>query len=155
MGLPWCVTFALQDDGWLLRSKITWIKKAPMPESVGNRPSNATEELFLFARNPSYSYDNQAVREESGTNLRNHWILGPDSSGVPHPAVLLKELVRRCIFLGSQPGDVILDPLSGSGTSGVVAAQPSRKASLVELNPVYAQQSRARINQDLQLTMIP
>ena len=153
MGLPWCVAFALQDDGWLLRSKITWIKKAPMPESVGNRPSNATEELFLFAKTPSY-YDNQVVREESGASLRSYWILGSDSSGVPHPAVLLKELVRRCIFLGNQPGDVILDPLSGSGTSGAVAAQSSRRASLVELNPVYAQQSRARINQDLQLTMI-
>ena len=54
MGLPWRVAFALQEDGWLLRSKITWIKKAPMPESVRNRPSNATEELFLFAKNPGY-----------------------------------------------------------------------------------------------------
>ncbi|MCY4054869.1 MAG: site-specific DNA-methyltransferase [Cyanobacteria bacterium MAG CAR4_bin_6] len=155
MGLPWRVVFALQEDGWLLRSKITWIKKAPMPESVRNRPSNATEELFLFAKNPSYYYNNQAMREESGANLRNYWILGPDSSGVPHPAVFPRELARRCILLGSQPGDVILDPFSGSGTTGVVAAQSNRRAILVELNPVYAQQSQTRINQDLQLTMIP
>lgn len=155
MGLPWRVAFALQEDGWLLRSKITWIKKAPMPESVKNRPSNATEDIFLFAKNPSYYYDNQAVREESGANLRNYWVLGPDSSGVHHPAVFPRELARRCILLGSRPGDVILDPFSGSGTSGVVAAQSNRRAILVELNPVYAQQSRSRINQDLQLTMIP
>ena len=155
MGLPWRVAFALQEDGWLLRSKITWIKKAPMPESVRNRPSNATEELFLFAKNPGYHYDNQALREESGANLRNYWILGPDPSGVPHPAVFPRELARRCILLGSRPGDVILDPFSGSGTTGVVAAQSGRKAILVELNPVYAQQSRLRANQDLQLTMGP
>ncbi|WP_074457914.1 DNA-methyltransferase [Candidatus Synechococcus spongiarum] len=155
MGLPWRIAFALQEDGWLLRSKITWIKKAPMPESVRNRPSNATEDLFLFAKKPSYYYDNQAMREESGANLRNYWILGPDFSGVPHPAVFPRELARRCILLGSQPGDVILDPFSGSGTTGVVAAQSNRGAILVELNPVYAQQSRSRINQDLQLTMIP
>lgn len=155
MGLPWRVAFALQEDGWLLRSKITWIKKAPMPESVRNRPSNATEEIFLFAKNGSYYYDNQAVREESGANLRNYWILGPDSSGVPHPAVFPRELARRCIQLGSQPGDVILDPFSGSGTTGVVAAESNRRAILVELNPVYAQQSRLRLNQDLQLTMVP
>ena len=154
MGLPWRVVFALQEDGWLLRSKITWIKKAPMPESVRNRPSNATEELFLFARNPDYYYNNQAIREESGANLRNYWILGPDSSGAPHPAVFPRELARRCILLGSRPGDVILDPFSGSGTTGVVAAQSNRRAILVELNPVYAQQSQARINQDLQLTMV-
>lgn len=155
MGLPWRVAFALQEDGWLLRSKITWIKKAPMPESVRNRPSNATEEIFLFAKNGSYYYDNQAVREESGANLRNYWILGPDSSGVPHPAVFPRELARRCIRLGSQPGDMILDPFSGSGTTGVVAAESNRRAILVELNPVYAQQSRLRLNQDLQLTMVP
>ena len=71
MGLPWRVAFALQEDGWLLRSKITWVKKAPMPESVTNRPSNATEEVFLFAKNPKYYYDNQAVREETDANLRN------------------------------------------------------------------------------------
>ena len=147
--------FALQEDGWLLRSKITWIKKAPMPESVRNRPSNATEEIFLFAKNGSYHYDNQAVREESGANLRNYWILGPDSSGVPHPAVFPRELAKRCIRLGSQPGDVILDPFSGSGTTGVVAAESNRRAILVELNPVYAQQSRLRLNQGLQLTMVP
>lgn len=155
MGLPWRVAFALQEDGWLLRSKITWIKKAPMPESVKNRPSNATEDIFLFAKNPSYYYDNQAAREASGANLRNYWILGPDSSSVPHPAVFPRELARRCILLGSQPGDVILDPFSGSGTTGVVAARSNRRAILVELNPVYARQSRLRINQDLQLTMIP
>lgn len=121
-------------------------RKPPLQRHRGTLP---------VCEKPSYSYDNQAVREESGAKLRSYWILGPDSSGVPHPAVLLKELVGRCILLGSQSGDVILDPLSGSGTSGIVAAQLSRRASLVELNPVYAQQSRARISQDLQLTMIP
>ena len=76
MGLPWRVAFALQDDGWLLRSKITWLKKAPMPESVKNRPSNATEEIFLFSKCAKYYYNNQAVREETGANLRNYWLLG-------------------------------------------------------------------------------
>ena len=112
MGLPWRVAFALQADGWLLRSKITWVKKAPMPESVRNRPSNATEEVFLFSKTPNYYYENQAVREETGANLRNYWLLGPDPSGTPHPAVFPKELARRCILLGSRPGDLVLDPFS-------------------------------------------
>jgi len=46
MGLPWRVAFALQADGWILRSRITWIKKTAMPESVKNRPTSATEEVF-------------------------------------------------------------------------------------------------------------
>ena len=146
MGLPWRVAFALQEDGWLLRSKITWVKKAPMPESVKNRPSNATEEIFLFSKNAHYYYDNQAVREETGANLRNYWMLGPDSSGTPHPAVFPRELARRCILLGSRYNDLILDPFSGSGTTGVAAIEAGRRAVLIELNQEYAAQSETRIN---------
>ena len=146
MGLPWRVAFALQADGWLLRSKITWVKKAPMPESVKNRPSNATEELFLFSKTPNYYYDNQAVREETGANLKNYWLLGPDSSGTPHPAVFPKELARRCILLGTRPGDLILDPFSGSGTTGLVAAELNRKAILIELNKEYVAHAKTRFD---------
>ncbi len=146
MGLPWRVAFALQTDGWLLRSKITWVKKAPMPESVKNRPSNATEEVFLFSKTPNYYYDNQAVREETGANLKNYWLLGPDSSGTPHPAVFPKELARRCILLGSRPGDLVLDPFSGSGTTGLVAAELNRKAVLIELNEEYVANSKTRLD---------
>ena len=146
MGLPWRVAFALQADGWLLRSKITWVKKAPMPESVKNRPSNATEEVFLFSKSPNYYYDNQAVREETGANLKNYWLLGPDSSGTPHPAAFPKELVRRCILLGTRPGDLVLDPFSGSGTTGMVAVELNRNAVLIELNEEYVSRSKTRIN---------
>jgi len=94
MGLPWRVAFALQADGWLLRSHITWIKKAPMPENVRNRPSRATEEIFLFAKKPEYYYDNEAVRERSGANLKNYWVLGPEPSESGHPAAFPRELAR-------------------------------------------------------------
>ncbi len=150
LGMPWRVAFALQADGWLLRSSITWIKKAPMPESVRNRPSNATEQVFLFSKTPKYFYDNQAIREETGANLRNYWLLGPDPGGTSHPAVYPRELVRRCILLGSRPGDTILDPFSGSGTTGVAAAELNRRAILIELNEDYAAQSRSRIDNGIQ-----
>ncbi len=146
MGLPWRVAFALQADGWLLRSKITWIKKAPMPESVKNRPSNATEEVFLFSKATRYYYDNRAVREESGANLRNYWLLGPDADGSPHPATFPRELARRCILLGSRPGDLILDPFSGSGTTGVAALELNRRAVLIELVDDYVAQARERLD---------
>lgn len=145
MGLPWRVAFALQADGWLLRSKITWVKKAPMPESVKNRPSNATEEVFLFSKTPNYYYDNQAVREETGANLKNYWLLGPDSSGTPHPAAFPKELARRCILLGTRSGDSVLDPFSGSGTTGMVAVELNRNAVLIELNEEYVSRSKTRV----------
>ena len=50
MGQPWRVAFALQDDGWLLRSAIVWHKPNPMPESVRDRPTNAYEMVFLLAK---------------------------------------------------------------------------------------------------------
>lgn len=144
IGLPWRVAFALQADGWILRSKITWVKKNAMPESVKNRPTNATEEVFMFAKSPTYFYDPNGVREESGANLRNHWILSPDSSRSGHPATFPRELARRCILLGSREGDTILDPFSGSGTTGIAANELNRKAILIELNPTYAEISKER-----------
>ncbi|MCY3542447.1 MAG: site-specific DNA-methyltransferase [Chloroflexi bacterium] len=153
MGLPWRVAFALQEDGWILRSNITWVKKAPMPESVKNRPSNATEEVFLFSKTARYYYDNQAVREETGANLRNYWVLGPDASGKPHPATFPRELSRRCILLGSRPHDLILDPFSGSGTTGVAAIETNRRAVLIELNEQYAAQSGARLGKGVRQSL--
>jgi site-specific DNA-methyltransferase (cytosine-N4-specific) len=144
MGLPWRVAFALQQDGWILRSKITWIKKTAMPESVKNRPTSATEEIFLLTKSISYFYDPHGVREETGANLRNYWILGPDPNNNGHPAAFPRELARRCILLGSKSGDTVLDPFGGSGTTGIAAKEEGRKAILVELNPAYAKISRER-----------
>ncbi len=154
MGLPWRVAFGLQEDGWILRSHITWVKKAPMPESVRNRPSNATESIFLFAKNPKYYYDNQDLREESGANLRNYWVLGPDPSSKGHPAAYPRELPRRCIRLGSEEGDTILDPFSGSGTTGAAAAELGRKSLLVELNQQFVTDSEDRLRGDVQRLLI-
>jgi site-specific DNA-methyltransferase (cytosine-N4-specific) len=145
MGLPWRVAFAMQEDGWILRSRITWIKKTAMPESVRNRPTSATEDVFLFSKSPSYYYDSEAVREPTGANLRNYWILGPDSSGKGHPATFPRELARRCILLGTKPDDVVLDPFGGSGTTGIAARALKRRAVLIELNPSYAQMGKRRL----------
>ena len=144
IGLPWRVAFALQADGWILRSKITWVKKNPMPESVKNRPTSATEEVFMFANSSTYFYDPNGIREESGANLRNHWILSPDSSRSGHPATFPRELARRCILLGSREGDTVLDPFSGSGTTGIAANELNRNAILIEINPIYVETSKIR-----------
>jgi site-specific DNA-methyltransferase (cytosine-N4-specific) len=144
MGMPWRVAFALQEDGWILRSRITWIKKTAMPESVKNRPTNATEEIFLFAKSPNYCYNAHAVREESGANLRNYWVLGPDPNNYGHPAAFPRELARRCVLLGSNENDWIIDPFGGSGTTGIVANLLGRNAVLIELNADYAEYAKDR-----------
>lgn len=63
VGIPWRVAFALQADGWYLRSDIIWSKPNPMPESVRDRPTKAHEYLFLLSKSPNYYYDNYSIRE--------------------------------------------------------------------------------------------
>ena len=63
VGIPWRVAFALQADGWYLRSDIVWSKPNPMPESVTDRPTKAHEYVFLLSRSPRYFFDAQAIAE--------------------------------------------------------------------------------------------
>lgn len=65
MGIPWRVAFALQDDGWYLRSDIIWNKPNCMPESVTDRPTRAHEYVFLLAKSARYFYDAAAIAEAS------------------------------------------------------------------------------------------
>jgi DNA modification methylase len=217
IGIPWMVAFALRDAGWYLRSEITWCKRAPMPESVTDRPTSATEKLFLLTKSPYYYYDADAIRnppseamlkqvaegyngqatklfedngvqnasdvksriianarkrvdkqrghsrrhagfndrwdgmtkEEQmacGSNMRNYWLLGPEPFTEAHFATFPSEIPRRCILAGTKPGDVVLDPFGGSGTTGMVALELARKAILIELNPEYAAMADQRCN---------
>jgi len=63
VGIPWRVAFALQADGWWLRSDIIWHKPNPMPESVTDRPTKSHEYLFLLTKSKRYYYDTGAIRE--------------------------------------------------------------------------------------------
>lgn len=63
VGIPWRVAFALQADGWYLRSDVIWSKPNPMPESITDRPTKAHEYPFLLAKRERYYYDSDAVRE--------------------------------------------------------------------------------------------
>jgi DNA modification methylase len=63
VGIPWRVAFALQADGWYLRSDIIWSKPNPMPESVTDRPTKAHEYVFLLSKSEKYFFDQEAVRE--------------------------------------------------------------------------------------------
>ena len=65
LGQPWRIAFALQADGWILRSAIIWAKPNPMPESVTDRPAKSYELVFLFAKSQQYFWDAEAVRERA------------------------------------------------------------------------------------------
>jgi DNA modification methylase len=65
VGIPWRVAFALQSDGWYLRSDIIWAKPNPMPESVTDRPTKSHEYVFLLSKSATYYYDAGAIAEQA------------------------------------------------------------------------------------------
>jgi DNA modification methylase len=75
IGLPWRVAFALQEDGWWLRSDIVWHKPNPMPESVTDRPTRSHEFIFLLTKSARYFFDGDAIREPA-SGIR---AVGPNS----------------------------------------------------------------------------
>ncbi|WP_339271504.1 site-specific DNA-methyltransferase [Paenibacillus sp. FSL K6-1330] len=73
IGIPWRVVFALQAEGWYVRSDIIWSKPNPMPESIKDRPTKAHEYIFLLSKSDKYYYDHEAIKEPG---VQNEWANG-------------------------------------------------------------------------------
>ena len=170
LGIPWRVAFALQDDGWILRNEIVWHKPNAMPESVCDRLSTRHEHLFMFAKQPRYWFDLDAIREPHtapdrkagarafrardlshqrtatgaytgpdarGRNPGDVWEIATSPYPAAHFAVFPIDLPTRCIQAGCKPGGTVLDPFSGSGTTGEAARKLGRRYVGIDLNPDY------------------
>lgn len=84
VGIPWRVAFALQADGWWLRSDIIWHKPNPMPESVTDRPTKSHEYIFLLSKSAKYYWDQEAVKEKAfgcRRGIPNKTLNNPDRMG--------------------------------------------------------------------------
>ncbi len=86
-----------------------------------------------------------------GKNKRSVWRIVPAPSKAAHFAVFPPALVRPCVLAGCPIGGLVLDPFSGSGTTGAVAIQERRRYIGIELNPDYAELSRRRLEDQYQL----
>lgn len=147
IGVPWRLAFKLQSVGWFLRTEIIWNKPNAQPESVGDRPTRSHEYVFLLTKQERYFYDVAAVTGPNGRRLRTVWDINtrPAPVGRTNFAVFPPELVRICIRAGSRPGDLVLDPFFGTGTTGHVAVEERRRFVGVELHKEYADISHRRV----------
>jgi DNA modification methylase len=133
VGIPWRVAFALQADGWWLRSDIVWSKPDPTPESVHDRPTRAHEFVFLLTKSRRYLYDDLAVREvdhggpgdgghrlakssgrgarcagrppceAGGRNRRSVWTIPTRGFRGGHTATFPEALAELCVLAGTSP----------------------------------------------------
>ncbi len=154
MLMPFRVAMALQADGWYLRSAITLCRLNPMPESARDRPTSATEMLFLFAKSPRYYFDQEALRPLAKTlcggrqgNILNWWTLSSQPLRECHYAAFNEKLVEPCILASCPPDGVVLDPFLGSGTTCRVATRLGRRSIGIELKPEYCTMARKRNRQ--------
>lgn len=149
-GIPWRLAFALQDDGWYLRSDIVWHKPNAMPESVKDRPTRAHEYLFMLTKSERYYYDYEAVKETGSNgklrNRRSVWNINTQGFPGAHFATFPPQLIEPCILASSKPGDYVLDPFFGSGTLGVTCLETHRKYVGIEINPEYIALAADRLN---------
>jgi len=148
LGMPWRVAFALQSDGWILRSDIIWHRPSKS-ESVKDRPTHAHEYIFMFSKNQRYYYDRSSMLTETGANIQSVWRVGGSAFTGSHFAVFPAVLVEPIILASCPPNGLVFDPFSGSGTIGVVCRQHHRHYLLCDISATNVELARKRVNEGI------
>ena len=149
----------LQDLGFWLLNDIVWRKANPMPNFRGRRFTNAHETMIWASKGPqakSYTFHYEALKGgNDDVQARSDWFL-PICSGEErlkdedgrkaHPTQKPEALLRRILLSSTNPGDVVLDPFFGSGTTGAAARALGRRFIGIERDEGYAAVARERID---------
>ena len=147
---------ALQDLGFWVLNDIVWRKANPMPNFKGTRFTNAHETLIWCAKSETarYRFNYQAMKAlNEDLQMRSDWVL-PICTGIErlkidgvkaHPTQKPEALLYRVLLACSEPGDVVLDPFFGTGTTGAVAKLLGRRWIGIEREAKYVEVAEARI----------
>src|SRR5918992_167811 len=149
---------ALQDLGFWILNDVVWRKANPMPNFRGRRFTNAHETLIWASKSAeakSYTFHYEALKAANeDLQMRSDWFFPlctgeerlKDSKGrKTHPTQKPESLLARVLLSASNPGDVVLDPFFGTGTTGAVAKRLGRHFIGIERESAYADAARARI----------
>jgi modification methylase len=150
---------AVQDLGYWILNDVIWRKANPMPNFKGTRFTNAHETLIWAAKSPkaryTFNYDAMKMANDE-LQMRSDWSLPlctgeerlKDSAGVKaHPTQKPESLLHRVLLSATRPGDIVLDPFFGTGTTGAAAKRLGRRYIGIERDKVYAALAKARIAQ--------
>jgi modification methylase len=148
----------LQDLGFWIMNDVIWRKSNPMPNFKGRRFTNAHETMIWATRDQkqkSYTFNYDAMKAlNDDLQMRSDWTLPICSGGErlkdengdkAHSTQKPESLLHRVILSSSKPGDVIVDPFFGSGTTGAVARRLGRHFIGLEREAKYASIARRRI----------
>ena len=148
---------ALQDQGYWMLNDVVWRKSNPMPNFRGKRLTNAHETLIWASRDEDskYTFNYEALKElNDGVQMRSDWVLPictgherlKDEHGdKAHPTQKPESLLHRVLIATTNPGDVVLDPFFGTGTTGAVAKMLGRDFIGIEQEEAYRKVATARI----------
>lgn len=148
---------ALQDLGFWLLNDVIWRKTNPMPNFRGKRFTNAHETLIWASRDqkskPVFNYESLKASNDD-LQMRSDWLFpicsGPerlkdDGGRKAHPTQKPEALLHRILLATTNPGDVVLDPFFGTGTTGAVAKRLGRRFIGIERDADYRRAAEERI----------
>jgi modification methylase len=153
----------LQDAEFWILNDVIWRKANPMPNFRGTRFTNAHETLIWCAKDEKarYTFNYRAMKAlNDDLQMRSDWVLpicsgqerAKDEDGVKaHPTQKPEALLYRILLACTKPGDVVLDPFFGTGTTGAVARRLGRRWIGIEREPSYVQVAKQRIASTLPL----
>ena len=130
VGIPWRVALALIDAGWILRNDVIWNKANGMPGTAKDRLTSKHEFVFMFAKFRFYWFGGDYTEGDV-------WTIPTQPFPEAHFAVMPALLAEKCIEDGCKPGGTVLDPFSGSGTTGLAASQLGRRYVGIDLSRDY------------------
>jgi modification methylase len=147
----------LQNQGFWLLNDVVWRKSNPMPNFRGKRLTNAHETLIWASKSEGakYTFNYEALKAlNDGVQMRSDWViplctgherLKDEDGAKAHPTQKPEALLHRVILGTTNPGDVVLDPFFGTGTTGAVARALGRHWIGIEREAAYIRAATARI----------